>query len=210
MVYAEKSGVFQKSLKNSAAGKVYFGQNKAKVTGMYANMVERYMPKSLGAFSEAAQNGFMVKRQHIKVKQSSTDKSPVKKYWIDKAGMEFKVKLGEIVEERIQVVNPKKSDFVAISIPLAAGFEYLNPELKTAASEFKPTGKNTIKADFQYILDDQLVYYFDRLAEGTYDFYFRVRSTVEGSFSQPSAQAEMMYKMKVNGKSNGALIVVEP
>jgi uncharacterized protein YfaS (alpha-2-macroglobulin family) len=47
------------------------------------------------------------------------------------------------------------------------------------------------------------------LPAGTYDFYFRTRATVSGSFIQPSAKAEMMYDAAVVGMSNGAKIVVK-
>jgi uncharacterized protein YfaS (alpha-2-macroglobulin family) len=47
------------------------------------------------------------------------------------------------------------------------------------------------------------------LPAGTYDFYFRTRATVSGSFIQPAAKAEMMYDGTVFGMSNGAKIVVK-
>ena len=45
---------------------------------------------------------------------------------------------------------------------------------------------------------------------GTYNFYFRTRAITPGTFSQPSAKAEMMYEMEVNGNSPGAEIVISP
>jgi len=58
-------------------------------------------------------------------------------------------------------------------------------------------------------LDDKVVYYFDYLPAGTYDFYFRLRATIEGDFTHPPARAEMMYDLSVNGNSPGAEIVIK-
>jgi uncharacterized protein YfaS (alpha-2-macroglobulin family) len=45
---------------------------------------------------------------------------------------------------------------------------------------------------------------------GTFDFYFRVRATTEGTFTQPPAFAEKMYRQETRGNSPGAKIVVTP
>ena len=49
----------------------------------------------------------------------------------------------------------------------------------------------------------------EAMPAGTYDFYFRLRASVEGEFSHPSARAEMMYEMGTYGTSPGAKIVVQ-
>ena len=53
-----------------------------------------------------------------------------------------------------------------------------------------------------------MAYYFDTLPKGSYHFYFRTRATIPGSYIQPAAYAEMMYDQAVNGRSNGARILV--
>jgi uncharacterized protein YfaS (alpha-2-macroglobulin family) len=58
-------------------------------------------------------------------------------------------------------------------------------------------------------LDDQVAFYYDTLPAGTFDFYFRTRATVPGSFVQPPARAEMMYDGSVVGTSVGARVTVE-
>ena len=54
-----------------------------------------------------------------------------------------------------------------------------------------------------------MAYYYNELPAGTYDFRFRTRATVPGTFVQPAAKAEMMYDGAVRGNSNGARIVVQ-
>ena len=53
-------------------------------------------------------------------------------------------------------------------------------------------------------LDDHVAFYYDTLPKGTYDFYFRTRATIAGSFVQPAARAEMMYDGTVGGLAGGA------
>ncbi len=60
-----------------------------------------------------------------------------------------------------------------------------------------------------FLMIDHVAFYYDVLPKGTYDFYFRTRATVPGSFIQPAAHAEMMYDGAVRGNSNGALIRIQ-
>jgi alpha-2-macroglobulin len=93
-------------------------------------------------------------------------------------------------------------------VPLAAGMEPLNPALATAPPEAKSTGTLTLQPSYVAFLDDKLAYFYDVLPQGTYDFYFRTRAQIPGSFIQPAAQAEMMYDGAVRGNSPGARIEV--
>ena len=106
------------------------------------------------------------------------------------------------------MVNPKDRHFVAVVIPLAAGMEPLNPALATAPPEARTEGKVTLEPSYVAFLDDQVAFYYDALPKGTYDFYFRTRAQIEGSFVQPAARAEMMYDLAVEGTSPGARIEV--
>ena len=102
-----------------------------------------------------------------------------------------------MVEEHIQVVNPKNRNYVAVMVPLAAGMEPLNPRLATAPPEAAPAGKLTQAPSYVAFMDDYVAFYYDSLPAGTYDFYFRTRASTSGSFIQPPAKAEMMYDSAV-------------
>src|SRR6185295_12158171 len=102
----------------------------------------------------------------------------------------------------------KARTFVAVSAPFAAGLEYMNPELETSGEDAKPKGVTTDKGTYRAYLDDRVVYYFENMGEGTYDFYYRLKATVEGDFSHPSARAELMYEMGSYGSSPGARVKV--
>ncbi len=114
-----------------------------------------------------------------------------------------------MVEEHVQVINPEDRNYVAIVVPLAAGFEPLNPGLATAPPEARPSGALTRQPTYVAFLDDHVAYYYNELPKGTYDVYFRTRATTVGSFVQPSAKAEMMYDGAVRGASPGGRVEIE-
>lgn len=200
----KKNGIIRKTLSQNDKGEIKYVENRGE-DDIFVMLQEQYMPSSSGKYVKAVQEGFAVKRQIIYV---SEDGSVNKKFWIDDSSKSFEVKLGSIVEEHIQVTNPKKNHFVAVTIPLAAGLEYLNPALKTSSKDFSPSGKTTSTGAYSAFHDDRIVYCFENMQPGTYDFYFRVRATTEGSFTQPPARAELMYQQKVYGNSPGTEIKV--
>lgn len=200
-----RKGALQVALKSKEAGNVSL-KSKSRDEEFYVEYTQSYLPEKLGSAVAAEQHGFVVKRELIYV--SKTD-APDKKVMLEKAETVHTLKIGDIVEEHIQVVNPKDRHFVAVSAPFAAGFEPLNPNLETSSTDANPSGRTTDKVDYQQFLDDKVVYYFDYLPAGTYDFYFRLRATIEGEFTHPPAKAEMMYELSVNGNSPGARIVIK-
>jgi uncharacterized protein YfaS (alpha-2-macroglobulin family) len=86
----------------------------------------------------------------------------------------------------------------------------MNPNLATSPKEATPSGTLTLEPDYALYEDDQVTFYYDTLPKGTYDFYFRLKTTFEGSFVHPAAKAELMYKQTVCGNSNGTRIVIIP
>ncbi|MFT4625667.1 MAG: hypothetical protein ACI8PZ_004338, partial [Myxococcota bacterium] len=165
----------------------------------------RYTPAAPGSEQTAAQNGFVVTRGWERITDGPPTRLP-----IDRAGVELVVPGGAVVEEHVQVVNPEARTFVAIEVPLAAGMEALNPALATAPPESKPRKADTRAPTWLQFGDDRVVYYFENLPKGTFDFYFRTRGTTAGSFVQPAAVAELVYEPSVWGGSNGARVVVKP
>ncbi|MBI2840119.1 MAG: hypothetical protein HYX75_17525 [Acidobacteria bacterium] len=172
---------------------------------VFARMTVTYVPAATGETVAAKSDGFVVRREIVRV---SHDASPSVKEWIEKAGVTFEHTVGDVVEEHIQIVNPEDRNYVAVVGPFAAGMEPLNPNLATAPQEARPAGTNTLEATYAMYLDDEVRFYFETLPKGTYDFYFRVRASTEGSFVHPPARAEMMYQPTVRGNSVGARFVI--
>ncbi len=164
-----------------------------------------YVPADDGSTVAAQSSGFVVTRELLLIKK---DGPPVK-IPLTEAGTVQTFAVGDIIEEHLQVVNPKERHYVAVTAPFAGGMEPLNPKLQTAPPEAAPSGKTTLTPTYEAYQDDQAAFYYNVLPAGTYDFYFRTRATVNGSFIQPAARAEMMYDGAVFGLSNGAKIVVK-
>jgi len=187
-----------------AAGEVQL-QTGGGPRGVIARVETAYVPASDGSQMEAQSNGFVVSREMLRVRASGPpDRTP-----LAQAGTKQTFAVGDVVEEHVQIVNPKDRNYVAVVVPLAAGMEPLNPHLATAPPEAAAAGKLTRGPTYAAYLDDHVAFYYDTLPSGTYDFYFRTRATTPGSFVQPPSVAEMMYDGAVRGNGNGARIVIE-
>jgi len=167
----------------------------------------KYVPLPDGSQEAPHAEGFVISRE---VQQVQPGDAPALKTALDTAGKTITFKIGEIDEDRIELVNAMDRNHVAIVIPIAAGMEPLNPALATAPPEAKPTGEITLAPSYVAFLDDRVAYFYDALPKGTYNFAFRTRAHIAGTFIQPAAYAEMMYDGTVNGNSSGAKIVIVP
>lgn len=163
-----------------------------------------YIPAGTGDRIRARNKGFVVDRELLVYK--SMDKPPIRNRV--NANKKIYIDIGTIVEDHIRVINSKHRYYVAIKAPFAAGFEPMNPNLATSPKEAKPDGIFTKKPDYSIYSDDSVIFYFDSLPKGTYDFYFRLKASIEGRFTHPAAKAEMMYKLNVCGNSNGLKIII--
>jgi|GEM_PF-272602 len=164
-----------------------------------------YLPAADGAQVAPAAAGFVVSRELLAVRGENL---PPERLPLAAPGTTVHFTTGDVVEEHVQVVNPKERHFVAVAVPLAAGMEPLNPSLATAPPEAKPRGALSLRPTYAAFLDDEVTFYYDTLPKGTYDFYFRTRATTEGSFQQPAARAEAMYDGAVRGNSAGARVEI--
>ena len=172
----------------------------------HARLTLDYMPAASGDQVTGQNAGFVVERR-IQIIQNE-DEPPVVR--LVKAGEVLELEMGTIVEEHIRVVNPEARHYVAVAAPFAAGFEPMNPNLATAPKAAKPVGAMTQEPAYAQYQDDQVVFYYDTLQKGTYDFYFRLKASIAGSFVHPPAKAEMMYRETVRGRSDGTRIIVKP
>jgi uncharacterized protein YfaS (alpha-2-macroglobulin family) len=172
-----------------------------------ARIETSYVPAADGSQVESRSSGFVVTRELLRVRGEN---EPPTRIALGAPAITLDFTVGDVVEDHVQVVNPKERHYVAVVVPLAAGMEPLNPRLATAPPEARPAGGLTRKPTYAAYMDDHVAFYYDTLPAGTYDFYFRTRAVTPGRFVQPSAKAEMMYDGAVVGNSNGARIVVAP
>jgi len=199
-------------LVNDVAGRIRRGELRAvllagaEARGVVVRASASYIPAAEGSQVAPASSGFVVARELLRVGREG---APAEHLALSEPGTTLTFGVGDVVEEHVQIVNPKERNYVAIVVPLAAGMEPLNPRLATAPPEASPAGRSTREPSYAAYLDDQVALYFDTLPAGTYDFYFRTRATTPGRFIQPPARAEMMYDAAVSGHGAGARIVVE-
>lgn len=164
----------------------------------------RYVAAEDGSRAPATSTGFVVSREVAVLKADG----PMEKTALAEVGKTISLTVGTVVEDHVQVVNPQVRHHVAITVPLAAGMEPLNPALATAPPEATPSKPPTLAPTYVKFLDDKVSWFYDTLPAGTYDFRFRTRATTPGSFVQPPAKTELMYDGAVRGSSNGARIEV--
>jgi uncharacterized protein YfaS (alpha-2-macroglobulin family) len=117
---------------------------------------------------------------------------------------------GDIVEETAELVNPEPRTMVAISLPIASGLEPLNPNLATAPAEATPSAGPTLAPTYTAFGDDAVLYVYEALPAGTFQFHFRVRASTTGQFTEPPGTVEMMYRQDVAGASAGSLLAIGP
>jgi uncharacterized protein YfaS (alpha-2-macroglobulin family) len=170
-----------------------------------ARVESSYIPAADGTHVEPISAGFVVSREAMR---QPGEGRPAVRTVLDKAALTLPYTVGDVIEEHVQVVNPADRFYVAIVVPLAAGMEPLNPNLATAPPEAKPSGQLTMPPTYVGFLDDSVSFYYNALPKGTYDFYFRTRAQVPGSFIQPPALAELMYDGAVRGIGAGARVEV--
>ncbi len=170
-----------------------------------ARVETSYVPAPDGSQVSAEGHGFVVTRELLRV---GGEDEPLGRLPLDEAGTTQAFAVGDVVEEHVVVVCPKQRHYVAVTVPLAAGMEPLNPNLATAPPEARPRGSQTLEPTYVAHLDDSVSFYYDSLPAGTYHFYFRTRATIPGTFIQPAAKAAMMYDGAVFATSNGARIEI--
>lgn len=163
-----------------------------------------YLPAEPGYLAQAASQGFVVTRNSYR---APADGAPLELIAPDQDGA-LHLKSGDVIEEIVELVNPQDRAHVAISLPLAAGLDPLNPNLATAPREAAPSFEPTLAPTWTAFNDDKVFYAYDALPKGNYRFAFRAKAIVAGSFTQPPGEAETMYQAGIYGASAGRRIVI--
>jgi hypothetical protein len=163
-----------------------------------------YLPETPGDAAVALGQGFIVERGAVVV---HADGAPPTRFE-DAAGSSQRIKLGDVLEIVVRLTSPEERYHVALVVPFAAGFEPLNPELKTAPAEARSSEPDTLAAAYVQRLDQEVRYYFVQLPKGTHTFRFRLKATGEGSFVHPSPWVEQMYHQEVRGRGAGMRLIV--
>lgn len=166
----------------------------------------RYVPAEPGWQAPPVQKGFAVTRRLFRVPAAGGALVAL----APQQDGALHLALGDTVEELAEVVVPEARSMVAISLPLAAGLEPLNPALANAPAEATPSAAPTLTPTYTAFGDDSVLYVYESLPAGTYQFRLRARAATAGRFTQPAGTASMMYREGVEGASAGAAIAIGP
>jgi len=163
-----------------------------------------YLPAEPGYKAQARSEGFALTRTLYRVPAGN---APLEKLTPDANGT-IALKVGDVLEERVDLVVSEDRTHVALTLPLAAGLDPLNPNIATAPAEATPSIAPTLAADWVSYGDDQVFCAYDTLPKGNYTFAYRTRALIPGTYTQPQALAETIYRKGVEGTSAATQIVV--
>jgi uncharacterized protein YfaS (alpha-2-macroglobulin family) len=164
-----------------------------------------YVPQLPGAEARAIQQGFVLSRSRMRVSESG----PMALAAPDSDGAEHYAN-GEVVEEVAELVNPEDRTMVALVLPFAAGFEPLNPALATATAAATPSAPPTAAPTYMALGDDSVLFVYEALPKGTYQFRFRAQAAIAGRFTEPPGTVETMYRAGISAASAGSRVVIAP
>ncbi len=162
-----------------------------------------YVPTEPGATAPPGQHGFVLTRSLYRVNGDG----PLQKLQADAEG-NVNLSVGDVIEEVEELINPEDRTHVAISLPLPAGFEPLNPDIATAPASAAPSAAPTLPPSFAAYNDDQVLMVYMNLPKGSYTLRTRARAQVAGVFTQPPALVETMYRPGLSGSSAGARVAI--
>jgi hypothetical protein len=163
----------------------------------------RYEPRASGAEAAPVSEGFALTREILRVRKADAPPEKV----VAKKGV-VTLSVGDVIEETAELVNPQDRTHVAISLPLPAGFEPLNPNLATSPAEAQPSSAPTLTPTSVSFGDDRVFYAYDFLPKGTYRFAFRAKAQTVGVFTEPPGVVETMYKKGLQAESAGRRVEI--
>ncbi|MCB9643064.1 MAG: hypothetical protein H6728_08320 [Myxococcales bacterium] len=157
-----------------------------------------YIPQTKGAQLPSLNRGFSVQRSTEVITEGQDSR-----HFNVKAGIRKEIPFGSILQEETRILTDRYYYHVALEVPLAAGLEIMNPNLKTSRADAKPSKDNSITPTHIEYLDDRVRFFFEVLPAGEHTLYFRTRATTQGTFTYPPTRAELMYQPSFFGRSPG-------
>ena len=174
---------------------------------LYWRLGMTYAPSSLKL--DASQHGFVVERSYEGVDQA-TDA------WRDDDGT-WHVKAGTRVRSRVTMVATARRTHVALTDPLPAGVEVLNPGLAKSQDIPQESGGRPKMSpmwwwgpwyEHQNLRDDRAEAFSSMLQGGAWEYAWVGRATTPGRYVVPPAKAEEMYHPETFGRSGTDMVVV--
>lgn len=130
-----------------------------------------------------------------------------------------RVVAGDLVKVTLRISTPAARFLVALSDPLPAGFEAVDPELASTDrrgawqelyAEYKSWRFDYPRFEHVQLRDSRVDLFATYLPAGSHEVSYLARATTPGTFFAPPPHAEAMYAPEVSGRGAGATITVTP
>lgn len=175
---------------------------------MYYRVGMQYAPEDLRP--PPIDRGFVVTRSY----EGADEPKDVS---IDKDGV-WHVKAGSRVRVRVTMVANARRYHVALVDPLPAGFEAMNPALKTTGPIPEDTSNDPASKrgswwwgrwyEHENMRDERVEAFTSLLWEGVHEYVYVARATTPGVFVVPPPRAEEMYMPETFGRGAGDRVEV--
>ncbi len=175
---------------------------------LYYRLGMKYAPTDLQL--DPLDMGFVVMRTYNAVDDPADVSQDEDGVWHIKAGARVRV--------RLTMVATNRRYHVALSDPLPAGLEIVNPTLEVSGS----TPQDPSSSNFRYgwwwwgtwyehqnLRDERAEAFTSLLWDGVYEYAYIARATTPGTFVVPPAKAEEMYSPEVFGRSASDVVIVK-
>lgn len=186
------------------AGDALVFQKEGRGTLFYQALL-RYSPKELPL--EPLDHGFFIDSKLYAVPRGELPAAVRQGY----APGQVRFFAGDVVLGDVTVIVPVERNFVAIEVPLPAGFEAIDLSLATQAEQpFVDLESPAYVADWsrRELRDDRVLYFLNRMNPGTHRFTYLARATSSGTFVLPPVTVSEMYAPENFGRTGGRTISV--
>jgi uncharacterized protein YfaS (alpha-2-macroglobulin family) len=178
---------------------------------LYYRLGLTYAPSDLQL--DARDEGFVVERTYLPIDDDGDVTRDANGHWHIRAGANVRV--------RVTMVADARRTHVALTDPLPAGLEPVNPDLavsQTIRPDEPPEDDPGEPIPYvwwwnwfehQNLRDDRAEAFATYLSGGTYEYTYVTRATTPGTFVTPPATAEEIYSPEVFGRTATDLVIVE-
>jgi uncharacterized protein YfaS (alpha-2-macroglobulin family) len=182
--------------------------NKEGTGRLYYRLGLSYAPSNLNI--PPVDMGFVVQRTYEPVDNPSDVTRDADGTWHIKAGARVRVHLTMVATDRRYNV--------ALTDPLPAGLEMINPDLAVSGSVPQDPNSSAYRYgwwwggawfEYQNLHDERAEAFTSLLWDGVYQYTYLTRATTPGRFVAPPAKAEEMYSPDVFGRSSSDIVIVQ-
>ena len=123
------------------------------------------------------------------------------------------LRVGDLVRVHLTVEMPERGSYVILYDPLPAGLEGLNERLGTTSYVARERWEGDPEfGQYPYsrkeVRDGAVALFFTDLSAGSHTFTYLARATIAGTFHALPAEAYLMYRPEVWGRSAGDIVAI--